>query len=101
MELMQIAFWHNQTDIIKHIQELSRDIQLHSEAWVIPVYSEPAIFGTVVNLRPPGIFRALAYSEPSYIRNPGIFKILAYAELWLNQSRDIVKNLAYSEPWNI
>ena len=29
------------SDIIKHIHELSRDIQAHSEASVTPIYSEP------------------------------------------------------------
>ena len=42
------------SNIIRHIQELSRDIQTHSEAWVI-----------------------LVYSEPWYIQNSGIFRIRA------------------------
>ena len=45
------------SNIIRHIQELSRDIQTHSEAWVILVYSEP------LHIQNPGIFRTLAYSE--------------------------------------
>ena len=37
------------SDIIKHIKELSMDIQTHSEGWVILVYSDPGIFGNMAN----------------------------------------------------
>ena len=45
------------SNIIRHIQELSRDIQTHSESCVILVYSEP------LHIQNPGIFRILACSE--------------------------------------
>ena len=63
------------SDIIRHIQELSRDIiQIHSESCVILLYSES------LHIQNPGIFRSLIYLEPchiqnqSHIQNPGIFR---------------------------
>ena len=45
------------SNIIRHIQELSRDIQTHSEACITLVYSEP------LHIQNPDIFRTLVYSE--------------------------------------
>ena len=61
------------SDIIMHIQELSRDIKAHAEACVTLVYSEP------LHVQNPGIFRTLVYSEPWHIRNHDIFRTLVYS----------------------
>ena len=74
------------SDIIRHIQDLSRDIQAQSEVCVTPVYSKPWY------IQNPGLFRTLAYSEPWNIQNPIIFKTLAYSEPWY------IQTLVYSEP---
>ena len=58
--------------IIKHIQELSRDIQVHSEASVNPVYWE---YWHIWNYN---IFTTLKYSEHWYVENDGIFRTLVY-----------------------
>ena len=65
-----------QSHIIKRIYELFRDIQVHSEASVNPVYSEPS------HIRNYSIFTTLKYSEHWYVDNPGIVRTLVYTEPW-------------------
>ena len=69
-------FRHTQrySEIIRHFQELLRDIQAHSEACVTLIYSEPW------HIQNPYIFGTLIYSEFWYIQNPGIFRTLSYSE---------------------
>ena len=65
------------SDIIRYIQELTRDIQTHSEVCVTLVYSEPWY------IQNPGIFRSLAYSGASHLQNPGIlgWQLLARSKM--------------------
>ena len=65
-------------DIIMNIQELSRDVQAHSEASVTSANSEPWY------IQNPGMFRNF------YIPNPAIYRTLAYLE-----------PERHSEPWYI
>ena len=69
-------FRHRQaySKIIRHFQELLRDIQAHLEARVTFVYSEPWY------IQDPGIFKTLTYSELWYIQNSGIFRTLPYSK---------------------
>ena len=59
------------SEIIRHIQELSRDIQAHSEASVTPVYSEfwciqnADIFGTRAIFKTLVFSGLQVYSQPS------------------------------------
>ena len=59
------------SDINKHIEELSRDIQIHSEACVTLVYSEPW------HNQNPCISRNLEYLEPGDFQNTGTFRTRA------------------------
>ena len=54
--------------IIKHIKELPRDIQVHLESSVNPVYSQPL---HILNC---GI------SQPSNIESTGMLRMIAYSE---------------------
>ena len=79
-----------------HIKELPRDIQVHLEASVNPVYSHPLhILNCGIsqpsNIQSTGMLRMMAYSEPWYTQNPGIFT-----------SRAIFSTLLYSgsEPYS-
>ena len=62
-------------NIIRHIQELSRDIQIHSEVYVTLEYSEP------LHIQYPGIFRTLSYSESE-----------PYPEHWYIQDHNHIHN---------
>ena len=84
----------------KHLQGLSRLIQVHSEACLLPVYSEAWY------IQDPGIFSTLEYSEPCYLQNPGIqnpsiFRSLRYSKSWFIQNpgifrtRTIFRSLVY------
>ena len=83
------------SDISEHIQELSTDIQAHSEACVTLVYSEPW------NIEDPGIFRILTSSKPWHIQNPRILRNQSYSAPCYIQNAGIFRTLVYSEPWNI
>ena len=80
-------FRHRQaySKIIRHSQELLRDIQAHLKARVTLVYSEPW------HIQNPYIFGTLVYSEPCHIQNethiqkPSIFR-----------TRPIFRTLVYS-----
>ena len=76
-------FRHRQeySKIIRHFQELLRDIQAHLEARVTLVYSEPW------HIQNPYIFGTLVYSEFWCIQNPTIFR-----------TRPIFRSLVYSKP---
>ena len=80
------------SDVIRHIKDLSRNIQTHSKGYVTPVYSE------TLNIQKPGIFTTLAHSVSCHIQKPGIFRTLVYSEHWLIQKPGIFRSLAYSEP---
>ena len=82
------------SDISGHIQELSTDIQTHSEACVTWVYSEPW------NIEDPGIFRILTSSKPWHIQNPRILRNQSYSAPCYIQNAGIFRTLVYSEPWN-
>ena len=97
---------------IRHIMELSRDIQTHSEGCVTPVCPEPwniqnlGIFRILayskhIPIQNPAMFRTLGYSETWYIQNFGIFRTVVYSELWHMQNLGIFGTLAYSETWYI
>ena len=62
------------SDIIRHILDLSRDIQPVSEACVTLLYPEPWY------IQDPGLFSALRYSGARYIQNTGVFRGLAYSD---------------------
>ena len=74
------------SNIIRHIRELSKNIQAHSGPCCIPKT---------------GIFRTLTYSENWYIQSHGIFRILVYSEPWNIQKAGIFRTLLYLEPWYI
>ena len=80
-------FRHRQaySKIIRHFQELLRDIQAHLEARV--TISEPWYIQDPGIFKSPNIFGTLVYSEFWYIQNPPIFK-----------TRPIFRSLVYSEP---
>ena len=67
------TFWHiktffrNYPGILKHIQELSRDIQTHSEACLTLLYSEPLHIQNPRIFRIRAISRTLIYSGPPRI----------------------------------
>ena len=77
-----------QSHIIKHIQKLSRNIQVHSVDSVNPVYSEPS------HIRTYSIFTILKYSQHLYVENPGIVRTLVYTEPWHIQKRSHILNHA-------
>ena len=63
---------------MKHIKELPRDIQVHLEASVNPVYSEPLhIWNCDIsqpsNIQSTGMLRVVPYSELRYTQNSGVF----------------------------
>ena len=66
-------------DILISIQDPRVEIQTDSVAWVNPVYLKSW------EIKNPGIFRTLPYSQPSYIENLGVYRTPAYLQLKLNE----------------
>ena len=66
-------------DILISIQDPRVEIQTDSVAWVNPVYLKSW------EIKNPGIFRTLPYSQPSYIENLGVYRTPAYLQPKLNE----------------